>query len=117
MRKMSELWIIVPVLLIYAIAGTSYHAGIYDGQRGLYPDTAIITAIDYDADIVTVTDVAGIVRQFCGCEDYCIGDLVRMMMHDEGTSHSILDDTIVVAWYAGTLEQFQNVLTCGENDR
>ena len=104
---MRENWaIIIAVLLVFAVVGIAYHAGIQDGRRGMYPDTAIIVGLHRDADLVTVCDVGGIVRQFFGCEDYSVGDLVRMLMWDAGTPHNCLDDEIVLAWYAGTLEQF-----------
>ena len=98
--------IIVAVLLLFMMVGIAHHAGIQDGKRGMYPDTAIIVALHRDADLVTVCDVGGIVRQFRGCEDYNVGDLVRMLMWDAGTPNSVYDDEIALAWYAGTLEQF-----------
>ena len=72
--------------------------------------TAIIVGLDYDADLVTVCAVGGNVWQFYGCEDYAPGDLVRMLMWDAETPNSIYDDEIVTVWYAGTLEQFAEIL-------
>ena len=103
----ENLAIIVAVLLVFMVAGIAYHAGMQDGKRGLYPETAIVVGLDYDADLVTVCDVGGNVWQFYGCEDYAPGDLVRMLMWDAGTPNSIYDDEIVTVWYAGTLEQFE----------
>ena len=102
----ENMGIIIAILLVFMMVGIAYHAGMQDGRRGMYPDTAIIVGLHREADLVTVCDVGGIVRQFRGCEDYALGDLVRMMMDDNGTPHNCLDDKIVLAWYAGTLEQF-----------
>lgn len=109
MRK--NLAIIVVVLLVFAVVGIAYHDGIQECRRGLYPETAIIVGMDYDADLVTVCDVAGNLWQFYGCEDYYEGDLVRMLMYDGGTPNTIYDDEIVLVWYAGTLEQFADAWT------
>lgn len=91
-----------------------YDAGYDDGIRaaesGYYPETCIIVELDYAEDTVTVEDVAGNLWQFYGTEDFCIGDLVRMLMYNNGTPHSIYDDQIVLAWYAGTLQQFAEIL-------
>ena len=98
MRKILAL-ILVP-LMVWFIAETHV----------LYPEVGIIVELDYAEDLVTVEDVAGNIWQFYGCEDYNEGDLVRMLMYNNGTPHSIYDDEIVLAWYAGTLQQFAEIL-------
>ena len=79
-----------------------------NAEGAVYPAACIIVELDYQNDLVTVSDVAGTLWQFYGCEDYSEGDLVRMLMYDNGTE-TIYDDEIVIVWYAGTLEQFENI--------
>ena len=105
----ENLAIIVAIMLVFAVVGIAYHAGMQEGGRGLYPDTCIIVEMDYAEDLVTVSDVCGILWRFYGCEDYTEGDLVRVLMYDNGTPRNIYDDQIVIVWYAGTLEQFENI--------
>lgn len=98
MRKILAL-VLIP-LMLWFIAETHV----------LYPEVGIIVELDYAEDLVTVEDVAGNLWQFYGTEDFCIGDLVRVLMYNAGTPHSIYDDQILIAWYAGTLQQFQEIL-------
>ena len=74
-----------------------------------YTRTGIVVDLDYDTDVVTVVDGADLVWQFTGCEDYCIGDLVEMLMQKTGKPDYILDDVIFSTCYAGfCAEYFQN---------
>lgn len=66
-------------------------------------------SVRYDTDTVTVVDGADLVWQFTGCEDYCIGNLVEMLMQKTGKPDYILDDVIFSTCYAGfCAEYFQN---------
>lgn len=49
-----------------------------------YTRTGLVVDLDYDTDTVTVVDGADLVWQFTGCEDYCIGNLVEMLMQKTG---------------------------------
>ena len=74
-----------------------------------YTRTGLVVDLDYDTDTVTVVDGADLVWQLTGCEDYCIGDLVEMLMHKTGKPDYILDDVIFSTCYAGfCAEYFQN---------
>lgn len=74
-----------------------------------YTRTGLVVDLDYDTDTVTVVDGADLVWQFTGCEDYCIGDLVEMLMQKTGKPDYILDDVIFSTCYAGfCAEYFQN---------
>lgn len=66
-----------------------------------YTRTGLVVDLDYDTDVVTVVDGADLVWQFTGCEDYCIGDLVEMLMQKTGKPDYILDDEIFSICYAG----------------
>lgn len=74
-----------------------------------YTRTGLVVDLDYDTDTVTVVDGVDFVWQFTGCEDYCIGDLVEMLMRKTGKPDYILDDVIFSTCYAGFYaEYFQN---------
>ena len=66
----------------------------------LYPQTAKVVEVDYDNNIVKVVTFNGFEYEFEGCEDYCIGDCVSLIMEDNETE-KIFDDEIVLARYSG----------------
>ena len=71
--------------------------------------TGLVVDLDYDTDTVTVVDGVDFIWQFTGCEDYCIGNLVEMLMQKTGKPDYILDDVIFSTCYAGfCAEYFQN---------
>lgn len=67
----------------------------------IYPATAEVVELDRAADLVTVETASGIAYGFYGCEDYFPGDLVSMIMDDNGTPETILDDKIIDCRYSG----------------
>ena len=74
-----------------------------------YTRTGLVVDLDYDTDVVTVVDGADLVWQFTGCEDYCVGDLVEILMQKSGNPENIFDDVIYSPCYAGFYaEYFQN---------
>ena len=74
-----------------------------------YTRTGLVVDLDYDTDVVTVVDGADLVWQFTGCEDYCVGDLVEILMQKSGNPENIFDDVIYYTCYAGfCAEYFQN---------
>ena len=74
-----------------------------------YTRTGLVVDLDYDTDTVTVVDGVDLVWQFTGCEDYCVGDLVEMLIQKTGKPDYILDDVIFSTCYAGfCAEYFQN---------
>ena len=71
-----------------------------------YTRTGLVVDLDYDTDVVTVVDGADLVWQFTGCEDYCIGDLVEMLMQKSGDPENIFDDVIHSTCYAGFYAEY-----------
>ena len=71
-----------------------------------YTRTGLVVDLDYAADIVTVLDGVGASWQFSGCEDYCTGDLVEMLMQKAGDPESIFDDVVYSASYAGFYAEY-----------
>lgn len=72
-----------------------------EGVEGYYPRTAVVTDLDYDNDLVIITDWAGFDWVMEGIEDWQVGDLVSLLMYDCGTPDTIFDDEIVMAYYGG----------------
>ena len=73
-------------------------AAMITASSTLYPATMTITNIT--GDIVTMETSTGHTYEMDGAEDYMVGDLVSLIMNDNGTE-SITDDAIVSARYAG----------------
>jgi hypothetical protein len=78
-------------------------AGMMLATSHLYPMSGIVTAIDREADFVTVETQNGHLWAFYGAEDWMEGDIVAMLMNDMGTAE-IVDDMIVSARYCGTAQ-------------
>ena len=74
--------------------------------ENFYTRTGLVVDLDYDTDVVTVVDGADLVWQFTGCEDYCIGNLVEMLMQKTGKPDYILDDVIFSTCYAGFYAEY-----------
>lgn len=74
-----------------------------------YPKTTICLAVDRQTDIVTVADCNGTEWQFRGCQDFEEGDLIALIMSDNGTPETIWDDTVLTTKYSGGTNLFENV--------
>lgn len=70
-----------------------------------YPTTMIVNELDYNENIVICVDFNGNEWAFEEIEDWCIGDIVSMIMDDMGTE-LIYDDTIIMVRYSGYMEGF-----------
>ncbi len=77
----------------------------------IYPTTAVITDINEQNDIVTMSTASGLVYQFEGIEDYYTGDLVACLMFDNGTPDNVRDDIILSHRYTGTTKLFDETIT------
>lgn len=74
-----------------------------------YPKTTICLAVNHQTEVVTVTDCNGTEWQFNGCQDFEEGDLIALIMNDNGTPDTIWDDTVVTARYSGGTNLFDEV--------
>lgn len=88
---------IIVALLIMTIALTCFTGFTYED---VYAKCGIVTALDYEEDLVSVTDFGGNVWQFFGCEDWVEGDICAMVM-DRNDTAEIFDDIIVNTTYCG----------------
>lgn len=82
--------------LISIFAGTNTNAM----ETELYADTAEVIFVDYENDSVLIKNSVGHMYEFYGTEDYCEGDLVSVILNDNGTE-KVMDDIIVSVRYSG----------------
>ena len=66
----------------------------------IYPDTFIITGLDYANDIIILEDANGFIWEYEGIEDLFIGDMVSVLM-DNNNTENITDDIILKLTYSG----------------
>lgn len=80
----------------------SYHNEL--GMETIYPETGIVTNVDYDKDIVTFECHNGNRFTFSGTEDWYEGDIVAAIMYNNFTKNSVYDDKILSTKYCGWYE-------------
>ncbi len=79
------------------------------GTITMYPKTTICLVVNHQTDTVTVADCNGTEWKFSGCQDFEEGDLIALIMNDNGTQNYIWDDTVVTARYSGGTKLFDQV--------
>ena len=79
------------------------------GTITMYPKATICLAVNHQTDVVTVSDCNETEWQFNGCQDFEEGDLIALIMNDNGTQNYIWDDTVVTARYSGGTKLFDQV--------
>lgn len=79
------------------------------GTITMYPKTTICLAVNRQTDTVTVADCNGTEWQFSGCRDFEEGDLIALIMSDNGTPETILDDKVLTARYSGGTNLLERV--------
>jgi len=69
-------------------------------STNIYPATMRVA--DIDGDLLTVETSTGIAYQYeTDTSDYCVNDLVSVIMHRNRTPDTILDDIILDMQYSG----------------
>ena len=91
MKKFVAVTLLVVLSVIFGTAAA---------DTGFYAHTAVIVEFNYDEDVVVVEDAIGFLWEFEGVEDYFVGDVVSMLMWNNGTE-SIFDDIILDVVYSG----------------
>lgn len=81
--------IIIAVMLI---------CGIATAEGRIYPRFGNVVDIEYDSDFVTVDDGLGNLWDFYGVDFYLYGDIVLLVMDDNGTPDWIYDDKVKNAY-------------------
>jgi hypothetical protein len=94
----------------FAIVGlcATLAADILGGNvdRNLYPNTAVVTAIDYNTDFFEVSTSTGISYTLKGVEDWEVGDLASLLMYDIGGDGDITNDLVIELRYTGFTVDF-----------
>ena len=62
---------------------------------GFYDRQATVGGLDDAADVVTVEDSDGFLWEFYGAGSYGNGDVVVLLMWDNGTPDAVFDDAVV----------------------
>lgn len=94
----TELGIIFFTITFVILAINSVYT--YVNAKRLYSTAMEVTGLDYEDDLVIVTDANGFEWSFYGIEDLFEGDIVSVILNDNGTD-IVLDDTIISAQYSG----------------
>lgn len=77
--------------------------------KHLYPEVAMVIAINEETDCITVECANGNRFEFYNDkEDWMIGDLCGMIMHDQYTE-IVYNDKIIKTEYAGYTDLFLNI--------
>ncbi len=94
----------------FAIVGlcTTIATDILAGNvdRNVYPNTAIITSVNYETDIFTVATSTNISYTLKGVEDWEVGDLASLLMYDIGSDGDITNDLVIELKYSGFNVEF-----------
>lgn len=77
-------------------------------ESSVYPKAMVVVAIDRETDIVTLSTCSGLLYEFYGVLDYDEGDIVALIMDDNGTEN-VTDDIIISNQYAGWSDMFNEV--------
>lgn len=92
---MITVWALVTTIIMFFNDGLD--------RVSVYPQTTIVTEVDYKSDLVTISTFTGVEYQFYGCEDWYVGDICSVIFCDNGTS-TIYDDIIISTRYSGYIE-------------
>lgn len=106
-RRITDAAIIVLALIGLAhccmLFGTLF---VQSGTENEYPSTAIVSAVNYEYDTVTVQDCVGREYTMHGASDWNLRDIVSLTMSDNATPDDYHDDQIVQARFSGTSSSF-----------
>lgn len=72
----------------------------------VYPRAFTVEGLDYSADLITFSDMAGRQWLYYGCEDWSINDMAAAIMDDNGTPDNIFDDIIIKVYYQTNIDSW-----------
>lgn len=95
--------------IIIALAATTVITATIIAINNFHSRVAMVTEINSDNNIITVTCGNGNMFSFYGeCEDWMCGDLCSLIMYDNGTEN-VYDDKIVNVRYGGYIGLFEEI--------
>ena len=74
----------------------------------IYAKTTVVVNVDYENDLVIVSDMMKREWAFYGTEDWIEGDIASLLMSDNGTPENCYDDIIIDARYDGWIDNYEN---------
>ena len=81
---------------------------IFDTET-IYSKTCMVTEIDTENNLVTVSTASGLLFQFYGVEDYDVTDIVSVTFFTRFTPKNVKDDMVVSCRYSGFVELFSEM--------
>ena len=94
---------LLALLLAFVLIAGSASALSLDN---LYADTMIVDELDFENDLAFLVDCFGNLWAIEEVEDWLVGDIVSLIMFDQGTP-DIYDDEIVYYRYSGRIEDWR----------
>lgn len=80
----------------------------WPAQAETYPDVLMVVDLDEHEDVVIAVDFNGNEWTWTGIEDLFPGDMVAVVMDDQGTE-TIYDDEIIDLRYCGWIEGWMDI--------
>lgn len=99
MRNAISVMLLLIVSLLFVVGFKTPKTEVGD----YYPRAFVVSEVDYDRDMVVVTDAVGFEWEFEECEDWEVGDMVVAIMSTNGTEE-ITDDSFVEIRFAGYID-------------
>ena len=93
------------MIVVALLIASSFLLGAYSRNNSKdYPTCGKIVSVNYKTDVAVFEDFNGFQWGFEGVEDWMIGDIIAVIMNDNGTE-TIFDDTIKDVKYCGYIEE------------
>ena len=102
---MKKLSLIITIVLLATIVTLCITRAENPTSGRTYPHCGIVCEVNASENLVTFEDASGNLWSFFGSEDWQPGDIVSVMMYDNGTEKTIYDDQIIEARYNGHISE------------
>lgn len=89
----------IKIMTLLSLIATLGGSPVQD--HSIYMRCMEVTNLNYKTDVVTCVDPVGFEWEFTGCEDYCVNDIVCVLLDTMGTEDTIKDDVILKVDYSG----------------
>ena len=93
--------LITALILFLVVATIDIGVKANEPAHKLYPRAMEIVEFEHDTDTVVCVDAVGLEWAFYGIEDWDIGDLIIVMLDNNGTPNTMVDDIITDTIFSG----------------
>lgn len=95
--------IICACLIVIALSVAAYVLLLWQssGYEAVAAYANVAYVVEINGDTVTLEDGDGMQWAIDGAEDFELGELYALLMHDNGTPDDLTDDVILSATYSG----------------